>query len=253
MTPKPSSGVFALAGAAACLVAAIAHAQPFTDGSRVTIPQAATQNFVIPGGTPFNPDPTAADIVLTVTAVGASTFTVDLSGPTPLLVDGSFFGVGADPTLGRFELVTGPDYGFDPMTMTFENLVGDVPGGDFTADVVAFTVPNYGVNLIDAGANLIVPDSFFFTGAAYDGLPPSAGITLFADPFEANPPTGPDDPVLADGSSSYLPAFVAGGGPFAGYSTSRSVTTLPEPATSLTLAAGLAGFAIGCRRRCATC
>lgn len=245
MRPRNKSLPVVLAIAAVCQAASHVGAQPITDGMTVTIKSAATQTFVIPGGTPFNPDPTAADVLATLTAVGASTFTVDLSGPTPQLINGSFYGVGADPVLGRFELLTGPANGFDPMSITFENVVGDVASGEFTADVVEFTVPNYGGNFIDAGAMLEVPDPFFFTGGSFDGFPPSPGVSLFGEPFEANPPS---DPTSLPAGTSYLPAFLAGGGPFVGYSTSRLVTTLPEPTTTALVAAGLFAGVLARRR-----
>ena len=212
------------------------NAQAIIDGSTVTFPQAATQDVILPLGTPFNPEipgQPGQEVVLTVTAVGESTFTVDLSSGSLELVDGSFNGFGFDSALGNFELKTGPANGFEAMTVEFNNFSGDLATGEFTADVVEFEVPNFGVALLDAGVELEVVDPFFFTGGTFDGLPPSAGITLRADPF--------------DGDAAQLSVSIAGGGPFVGFSSSRLVTTLPEPGAALLMMS--AAGAVLARRR----
>ena len=222
-----------LAFAALTFMTPRAHAQPLIDGSTVTLNLQPTQTFVIPAGTPgFNPGD--QPLIRTVTGVGASTFTVDLSGSTLQLVNGSFFGVGFDEVLGPFELFTGPDNGFDPMTITFENVVGDPSTGDFTADVLEFTVANYGAILLAAGVELEVRDSFFFTGGTFNGLPPTPAVTTFADPF--------------DGTASELEVFIRGTDTVVGISTERLVAIIPEP-NACVLAALLAAGLVTLSRR----
>ncbi len=177
-----------------------------------------------------------------ITAKGVSIFTrLAQVGSVIELVDGSFFGTGTHPLLGPFELLTGPAYGFSPMTARLENVVQDPlhpgfasgdPASIISADLVEFVVPNYGVNLLGAGVSLEVRDPFFFT-ALFDGLPPSAGTLYTADPYE--------------GDASLLRAYLAGTDTVIGFSTQRRLIAIPDPA-ALVLA-GLALATVVVRRK----
>ena len=191
------------------------------------------QDVILPANSPFNSSD--SDVLADdVTAFGASVFQRQAQvGTTIELTDGHFFGTGAHPLLGNFELLTGTPHGFSPMTATLENVVQDPahpgfasgdPASIVAADLVEFVVPDYGVNLLDLGVSLEVRDSFFFT-AAFDGLPPSPGTVYTADPFT--------------GTASLLPAYLAGTETLVAFSTERRlIADVPEPTALVLLVVG---------------
>lgn len=198
------------------------------------LPMFAIQDVILPAMSPFNP--TDADVLADdVTAFGSSIFARQAQvGSTIELTDGHFYGTGSHPLLGNYELLAGTPYGFDPMTATLDNVVQDPshpgyaagdPASIVSAELVHFTVPNYGVNLLDLGVSLEIRDSFYFT-STFDGLPPSKGTLYTADPYE--------------GEASLLPAYIAGTDTVIGYSTQRRLVAVPEPSTCLGLLLGLA-------------
>ncbi|MCA9260602.1 MAG: hypothetical protein KDA61_15425, partial [Planctomycetales bacterium] len=208
-----------------------------------SLPMFPIQDVILPAMSAFN---TLAEDVLAddVTAKGASIFTRQAQvGSTILLTDGNFFGTGTHPLLGRFELLTGAAYGFDPMTARLENVVQDAshpgfatgdPASVISADLVEFVVPNYGVNLLDLGVSLEVRDSFYFT-STFDGLPPSPGTPYTADPYE--------------GPTSMLPAYLAGTNEVVAYSTQRRLEALPEPSAGALFVTALGVAKFFSRRR----
>ena len=202
------------------------------------------QDVILPANTAFNP--TDVDVLADdVAALGTSTFTRSpQSGTTIEFTDGSFTGSGSHPLLGQFELLSGPDNGFAPMTMRQENVVQDAgdPGFDsgdpssiVSAEMVEFVVPEYGVNLLDLGVSLEVRDSFFFT-ATFDGLPPSVGTLALGDPFL--------------GPSSELPAYLAGTNDVVAVSTERRWIAAPEPNALVLIGTATALAGLAARRRC---
>ena len=225
------------------LVGPAALADPVVSGTTL-LPMFPIQDVILPANSPFNP--TGQDVLADdVTAYGTSTFHREAQmGTTIEMTDGEFFGTGVHPLLGRFELLTGMPYGFAPMTATLENVVqnpadpgfasGD-PSSIVSADLVRFTVPNYGVNLLDLGVSLEVRDPFFFT-ATFDGLPPSPGTVYTSDPF-----TGP---------ASLLPAYLAGTNTLVGFSTERRlIAAVPEPTTVVSLVGMASLFLLRTRRQ----